>query len=176
MGAFTYPRSEPGSAGHQDLVERLNTVVPALRREVTGLSDSTLSHRPADGEWSLKEIYGHLCDHARFLHDRLYRMIKLEQPLLEAWDEQQQMEERNPQAADIDGLLSEFSAQRTETVQMLAELVHWNWSRQGRHAEFGRISIRQLVDRAVLHDDTHLAQIRALKTAAAQDTSQPTTV
>ena len=32
MGAFTYPRSEPGSGGHQDLVERLNTMIPTLRR------------------------------------------------------------------------------------------------------------------------------------------------
>ncbi len=165
MGAFTYPRSEPGSAGHQDLVERLNAAVPALRKEATGLSDGDAGRRPADGEWSIKEIYGHLCDHARFLHQRLYRIIKLEQPLLEAWDEQERMQERNAQTANIDGLLAEFAAQRAETVDMLADLVHWNWARQGRHAEYGRISIRQLVDRAVLHDDTHLAQIRALNTA-----------
>ena len=166
MGAFTYPRSEPGSAGHQDLVERLNAAVPALRKEVTGLSDGDAGRRPADGEWSIKEICGHLCDHARFLHQRLYRIIKLEQPLLEAWDEQEQMQERDPQAANIDGLLAEFAAQRGATVDMLADLVHWNWARQGRHAEYGRISIRQLVDRAVLHDDTHLAQIRALTAAS----------
>ncbi len=166
MGAFTYPRSEPGSAGHQDLVERLNATAPALRRDLAGLPEDAVAQRPGDGEWSIREVCGHLCDHARFLHQRLFKMIKLEQPLLEAWDEQEQMQERNPQAANIDDLLAEFSSQRAETVEMLADLVHWNWSRQGRHEEYGRISIRQLVDRAVLHDDTHLAQIRALKTAA----------
>ena len=31
MAAFTYPRSEPGSGGHMDLVERLNSHTEALR-------------------------------------------------------------------------------------------------------------------------------------------------
>ncbi len=46
---------------------------------------------------------------------------------------------------------------------MLADLVHWNWARQGRHEELGRLSIRQLVDRTLRHDETHLEQIRGLK-------------
>ncbi len=49
---------------------------------------------------------------------------------------------------------------------MLGDLVHWNWARTGRHEELGRISIRQLVDRAIAHDETHLEQIRALKAEA----------
>ena len=53
MGAFTDPRSEPGSAGHQDLVERLNAAVRALRKEAASLSNGDAGHRPADGEWSM---------------------------------------------------------------------------------------------------------------------------
>jgi hypothetical protein len=166
MGAFTYPRSEPGSAGHQDLVERLNALTPALRREVAGLPEDALTYRPKEGEWSIKEVCGHLCDDARFLHKRLFVMIKQEQPYLASWDQDEKMRERNAQATPVEELLAEFSAQRAETVEMLADLVHWNWARQGRHAEFGRLSIRQLVDRAVRHDEAHLAQIRRLREGA----------
>ncbi len=167
MGAFTYPRSEPGSGGHQDLIERLNANASALRNEAAGLPEATLAYRPGENEWSIKEIAGHLRDHAQFLHRRLYVMIKLEEPRLEAYDQEALVRDRNPQAAPIEQLLTEFSAQRGETIDMLADLVHWNWARTGHHAELGRLSVRQLVDRAVAHDATHLAQIRALKEAAA---------
>ena len=166
MGAFTYPRSEPGSGGHQDLVERLNTNSSTLRSELAGLPDAALAYRPSENDWSIKEIVGHLCDHARFLHRRLYMMIKLEEPRLEAYDQDELARTRNAQSAPIEQLLAEFSARRGETVDMLGELVHWNWARTGHHEELGRVSIRQLVDRAVAHDDAHLAQIRAIKEAA----------
>ncbi|MDZ4278445.1 MAG: DinB family protein [Dehalococcoidia bacterium] len=165
MGAFTYPRSEPGSAGHQDLVERLNVFVAELRREVEGLSEDVLARRPAQGDWSIKEVCGHLCDHAKHLHTRLFRIIKQEEPRLPAWDQEEAIRERDPQGATLDDLLADFSRQRGETVEMLADLVHWNWARQGRHEELGRISIRQLVDRAIAHDENHLEQIRRLKPA-----------
>ena len=166
MGAFTYPRSEPGSGGHLDLVERLNTNSSALRSELAGLPEATLTYRPGEDEWSIKEIVGHLCDHARFLHRRLSMMIKLEEPRLEAYDQNEVARARNAQSAPIEQLLAEFAARRGETVDMLGELVHWNWARTGRHEELGRLSIRQLVDRAVAHDEAHLAQVRALKQQA----------
>ena len=166
MGAFTYPRSEPGSGGHQDLVERLNAAMPALRREVDSLSDAAVSFRPQEGEWSIKEVCGHLCDHARFFHQRLFAIIKLEEPFLPSWDQEEQRQKRDAQAATIAGLVAEFVAQRTETVELLADLVHWNWARQGRHEQHGRISVRQLVDRAIAHDETHIAQIHELREQA----------
>lgn len=166
MGAFTYPRSEPGSAGHLDLVEKLNAMCSELRREVEGLPEDALTSRPADGEWSIKEICGHLRDDGEALHRRLHDMIKLEEPRLEPYDQEALIRERNPQDATLTALLDEFAAQRGETIDMLADLVHWNWARQGRHPEFGRMSIRQLVDDTIAHDENHLTQIRALKTSA----------
>ena len=162
MGAFTYPRSEPGSAGHIDLVERLQTNSVELGRLLSSVSDEAASARPSDDEWSLKEVAGHLADYARHLHDRLYQIIWLEEPRLAAWDEFEENAKRDPRAARLADLVSELVSQRTETVQMLTDLVHWNWARCGRHEEHGRISVRQLVDRALAHDERHLEQVRAL--------------
>ena len=166
MGAFTYPRSEPGSAGHLDLVEKLNVFAPALRDELGGVPEAALAQRPGAGEWSINEVVGHLCDDARFFHQRLDMMISLEEPRLDAYDEQEVASRRDAQGASISDLLHEFSAQRAATVELLSELVHWNWSRTGRHEEQGRISIRQLVDQTIAHDANHLEQIRTLKAAA----------
>lgn len=155
-----------------DLVERLNATTSALRREIEGLSDKEVSFRPSEGEWSIKEVLGHLCDNAKFLQTRLYRMINQEQPLLPSWDQEEQWRERNAQHALVQDLLFEFSTQRGETVGMLADLVHWNWARQGRHQEHGRLSVRQLVDLALAHEeDGHLPQVRQLKEQAAASTA-----
>lgn len=166
MGAFTYPRSEPGSGGHMDLVERLNAFPGVLRGELAGISAAATAARPADGSWSVNDILGHLCDHARFLHQRIWRISNLEEPRLAGYDEEALVADRNAQASSADALLAEFSAQRAATVELLSGLVHWNWARAGRHEQLGRISIRQLVDRAITHDERHLQQIRTLKATA----------
>ncbi len=167
MGAFTYPRSEPGSDGHQDLVEALNGITQTLKRETAGLAEDIASHRPAEGEWSIKDTVAHLCDNAHALHERLFVMINQEEPFLPSWDQDEKFRERKPENALFNDLVNEFSVQRAETVNMLADLVHWNWARQGRHEERGRLSIRQLVEIALEHEPAHIEQIRALQARSA---------
>jgi hypothetical protein len=163
MGAFTYPRSEPGSAGHLNLVERLNSNVTRLRSEVSGIDDATLSHRPREGEWSIKDVVGHMCDVSRVTHERLYKMIKLEDPRLDGYDPNELARARNARQSPIDDLLREYASHRAETVEMLGELVHWNWARTGRHPVLGKISIRQHVDFWLDHEEDHFAQIASLE-------------
>jgi uncharacterized damage-inducible protein DinB len=167
MGAFTYPRSEPGSAGHMDLVQQLNATAGRLERELGGLPESTLTRRPADDSWSIKETLGHLCDVGAILHERLYMMIKLEEPRLRPYDGHELAQQRNAQETSVEDLLREFSEQRAKTVEVLGDLVHWNWARPGRHPTLGRLSIRQQVDHWIAHEAEHLAQIDRLKQEAA---------
>ena len=167
MGAFTYPRSEPGSGGHEDLIEALNAITQQLKIEVDGIADAAATTRRSDDEWSLKQIAAHLCDNARSLHERLFMIINLEQPLLPSWDQFEEFEKRKPDDALLSDLVNEFSVQRSETVYMLADLVHWNWARTGRHEERGRLSIRQLIDLALEHEAAHIEQVRACRAAVA---------
>ena len=167
MGAFTYPRSEPGSSGHLDLVEALNGITQTLKQETAGLSEDVASYRPAGGEWSIKDTVAHLCDNAHSLHERLFVMINQEEPFLPSWDQDEKFRERKPENALFNDLINEFSVQRAETVNMLAGLVHWNWARQGRHEERGRLSIRQLVEITLKHEPSHIEQIRQLQAKAA---------
>jgi hypothetical protein len=165
LGAFTYPRSEPGSGGHQDLVEKLNAHVAKLRSEAQQLPNAALTAKDADG-WSALDIIGHMCDVSHILHRRLHMMITLEEPKLHSYDPNAMAEARNANAARMEDLLSEYATQRAQTVEMLYDLVHWNWARPGRHDKLGRISIRQQVEHWLKHEEEHLAQIRALREAA----------
>jgi hypothetical protein len=90
-------------------------------------------------------------------------MITLEEPQLHGYDSNAMAEARNANTTRIEDLLSEYAAQRAETVEMLNDLVHWNWARPGRHERLGRISIRQQVEQWLEHEDEHLRQLRALR-------------
>ena len=74
-------------------------------------------------------------------------MIRLEEPQLSSYDQEAVARERNANSSSFDSLLEEFASQRAGTVEMLVDLVHWNWARTGRHPAYGKISIRQQVDK-----------------------------
>jgi hypothetical protein len=144
-----------------DLIERLNQMILTLRQECAAVPEEQLAKREADA-WSIKDVLGHLCDHSHVLHERLSMIIRLEEPQLASYDQEAVARARNANETSIDSLLDEFASQRAETVEMLVDLVHWNWARTGRHPAYGRISIRQQVDKWIAHEEEHLAQIRSL--------------
>ena len=148
------------------LIEALKAVPEQVARELAGLSETQLRYRPNAGAWSLKEVCGHLRDFAEIDHRRLYMMMTQENPLLPGYDQEDLAREHSHQESDISTIVAELRSWRLKTVELLTELVDANWARQGRHEEFGRMSIRQFVERWVRHDAMHLEHIRSLKEEA----------
>ena len=153
-------------ADRLEIIEALRLLPERVREEVAGLSEEELRFRPGEGEWSLKEVVGHLRDFAEIDHDRLCRMIKQESPFLPGYDQEALVRERNYREADLQAILNELASFRRETVRILTELVDANWARTGRHQERGTFSIRQFVELLIRHEAMHLEHIRALKQQA----------
>lgn len=149
-----------------EIIEALRLLPERLREEVTGLSEAQLRFRPGDGQWSLKEVIGHVRDFAEIDHDRLVRMITQERPVLVGYDQEDLAREHNHQEANLETVLAELASVRQQTVHVVTELVDANWARTGRHLERGTFSIRQHVDHIVEHEALHLEHVRALKTQA----------
>lgn len=149
-----------------ETIEALRLLPERLRGEVAGLTEQQLRFRPAPGQWSLKEVIGHLRDFAEIDHDRLLRMITQERPVLPGYDQEALAREHNYQEADLQSILDELASIREQTVHVLTELVDANWARTGRHLERGTFSIRQHVDHLVEHEALHLEHVRALKQRA----------
>ena len=160
--------SKGKQADRLEIIEALRLLPERVSEEVKGLSEEKLRFRAGEGQWSLKEVIGHLRDFAEIDHDRLCRMIKLERPILPGFDQEVLIRERNYQEADLQAVLDELASFRRETVQVLTELVDANWARTGQHLERGTLSIRQHVEHLVDHEVVHLEQIRALKQQAAR--------
>lgn len=163
---FTYPRNEPGTTGHLDLVEPLRTMPGQLAESLKGVTGAEALFRPADGAWCIKEQVGHVRDYCEVQHKRLYMMSTQTDPVLEPYDEDAYARDHAYAERDLDEMLREIAAIRQDTVGLLTSLVNWNWARAGQHTELGRMSIRQLVERMVAHESEHLAEVRALRAAA----------
>ena len=160
---FTYPRNEPGTRGHLDLVEPLRALPRLLAGELDGITEAEATRRPASGGWCIKEIVGHLRDAAEVYHKRLYMVSTQTDPVLEPYDQDAYSREHGYMERTIDSMLAELAEFRADTVQLLTTLVNWNWARSGQHLEAGRMSIRQIVDHMVRHEAGHVEEIRRLR-------------
>jgi uncharacterized damage-inducible protein DinB len=163
---FTYPRREPGTQGHIDLVESLRTLPEDLAIELKGITEKEATYRPSSDQWCIREITGHLRYAAEVYHKRIYMMSTQTDPILEPYDPDVAAAEQGYMQRDLAEMQSELREWREDTVNLLTTLVNWNWARTGQHLEDGRMSIRQIVEHMIDHEAEHLADIRALREAA----------
>ena len=164
---FTYPRNEPGTTGHLDLVEPLRTLPADLASELKGISEREATFRRSPDEWCIREIVGHLRDAAEVYHKRLYMMSTQTDPVLVPYDQEAYARDHAYMTRSLEETLAELASFRAMTVNLLTTLVNWNWARTGQHLERGRQSIRQMVEHMVQHEGEHLADVRALRQQAA---------
>lgn len=165
---FTYPRNEPGTMGHLDLVEPLRALPKQVADTVRGVTDAQARIVPGEGAWCLKEIVGHLRDACEVYHKRLYMMSTQTDPILEPYDPDALAREHGYIDRTIDDMLRELGELRAKTVFLLTSLVNWNWARTGQHLESGRVSIRQLVEHMIEHEADHLHDAQRLAAAVRQ--------
>jgi hypothetical protein len=152
------------SADRLEIIEALKAMPERAEAETEGLSDAVLSYRPADGEWSIKEVAGHLRDGAEVWHKRLYQVWAQNDPLFTSYDQDAYVRERNYQEADLRRVFQEMKRFRLETVDLLAHAV--DWTRLGQWPGVGRRSLKQLAEALVEAENEHIEQIRSLKRAA----------
>lgn len=163
---YLFPREEPGTGGHLHLVEPLRSVPAELRQLLSDVPDEALRRRPPDGGWSMIEIAGHLRDWAEMEYLRLYMMATQNDPLLPTLDNDASVREHAYQTADLESILASMEQFRAQTVSLLTTLVNWNWARSGQHPLYGRLSIRQYVERIIEHNAEHLAELRRMRETA----------
>ncbi|MDI6857881.1 MAG: DinB family protein [Dehalococcoidia bacterium] len=151
---------------HVDIVEGLKTLPDAIAAEVEGLSEEELGRKP-DGEWSIKEVCGHLLDDSLVWRQRLRMMITQADPILPRYEQESLVAERGYQQAEFASILGQLRAVRVEIAEMLSALPRDGWKRIGRHQERGRLNIRQAMEWVLEHQEIHLRQIREVKSRVA---------
>jgi len=149
-----------------EIIERVKALPTQIAAEIEGLSEDELRRRPAEGDWSIKEVCGHLRDDSGVWRRRLGMMITEIDPVLPAYDQEALVREHAYQDADIAAVLGDFKRLRLEMVDLLSGLTVDGWERTGQHPDWGRRTIRQGMEMMIRHTEGHLDQVRELKEKA----------
>ncbi|HKW94374.1 MAG TPA: DinB family protein [Methylomirabilota bacterium] len=144
------------------VAELLRAAAAAVGAELSALPAPVLAWHPADGEWCVKEVLGHLIEtEQRGFAGRIRIILGGDRPQLEGWDQEAVARARNDCARDWAALHDEFARLRASSVALVAELEPADLSRGGRHPKVGVLTVGDLLHEWVHHDRNHIRQMLA---------------
>ncbi len=167
------PRFVSESDGSRLRLKALREAAHELESQLWGLDEEDLRRRPADDDWSLKEIAAHLRDCEEHFLESLELIAFADTPQLPAFDGDGLVLERDYRAIDIYEALERFTYLRHRTVSLLWSLEPDDWERCGRHRYLGEVSIARLAREQNEHDLEHLWQARRLRETLAEPAPTP---
>ena len=143
-----------------DAATLLRHAAAAIAAEVRGLPDALRRWHPAEGEWCVKEVLGHLIEaERRGFSGRIRIILASERPALERWDQAAVAKARKDCDADAEALVGELLRMREDGAAMIAALRPEDFERVGRHPVVGDLTVRDVLQEWVHHDRNHLKQM-----------------
>jgi predicted ester cyclase len=138
------------------LIERLADG-PRRVREAIRSSGARPAHLDA---WSTAATVGHLWQVERQIWQAgLQQLADNRNPFWESWEPDFVDLESEFGATDLNVLLDAFDFLRAQTCRYLEELPNFEWSRRGTHQEDGELDVAGLMQKAIEHDQEHLASL-----------------
>lgn len=174
MTAATSPDPVADAAGYQRmLLELLGQDDPAAVQETTprevdrilAQAGPALRRRPADDEWSVLELIGHLADAELVMAGRYRWTIAQDEPPLLGYDQDRWVERLRHNDDDPGELIRLFRALRQANLALWQRSTPSQQQRVGMHSERGPESYELEFRMIAGHDRFHLDQMR--KTLAA---------
>ncbi|HEX6212876.1 MAG TPA: DinB family protein [Methylomirabilota bacterium] len=139
-----------------------------IARAVARARGTRLRRRPQPREWSVVEVLGHLLDGEVALGFRIRKLAAEPGAAIVPWDQERWTPGLRHRRADPRTLLAAFAALRADTLALVRRLSRAQRRAGGRHPEYGRLRIDQLLHHWAEHDLIHLEQIRSTLGALAR--------
>lgn len=146
------------------LLKALRETPNAIEALLWDLHDDELDRRPADDEWSCREIVMHMCAMERRYTDRLELIVRLDEPRIDAFDGDSIAAEDKPSGDETDVFeqMQEYDSLRRRSVYLLWSLDDRDWRRRGVHPYLGSMTLLDAVREMNEHDLSHIWQLRRL--------------
>lgn len=153
----------------RSLHTRLGSVRPlrALRQAPTRLGRALrrvprrlVARRPGRGEWTVSEVMSHLADAEIALAFRIRKIAAEPRGVLVAWDQDRWADQGRYRRTPLREALATFAALRRSNLAYVDRLSPAQKRQHGRHPEYGRLTIPQMLAHWAEHDLNHLEQIR----------------
>ena len=120
-----------------------------------------LARRPGPRSWAINAVMCHLADAEVALAFRLRKIASEPGAALPGWDQERWAEGGRYRLTPAREALQAYARLREANLAYVARLRPAQLERHGRHPEYGRMSIRQVLDHWAEHDLNHLEQMRA---------------
>ena len=138
----------------------LESAVVAIRAEVEALPKAVTTFHPAEGEWSINEVIGHLIEaERRGFAGRIKILLASKDPQLEGWDQIEVARGRRDDMKTAAKLVTELERMRAESVKIVRALKPGDLTRGGQHPKVGWLRVEDLLQEWVHHDRNHIKQI-----------------
>lgn len=127
-----------------DIFALLSRQPDELRALLQNVGDEQANTRPAPGEWSIKEVVGHICDTERVFAYRAMRIARGDTTPLPGFEQDNYVRATDFNARSLADLLEEFALQRRANVLCFQPLKAEEILRRGT-ASSKPVSVRALL-------------------------------
>jgi uncharacterized damage-inducible protein DinB len=132
-----------------------------LARALRRVPRRLVARRPGRGEWAVAEVLSHLADAEIALAFRIRKIAAEPRGTLVAWDQDRWADNGRYRHTPPREALATFATLRRSNLAYVGRLSAAQKGQHGRHPEYGRLTIPQMLAHWAEHDLDHLAQIRA---------------
>ncbi len=142
-----------------DVFAALATQIDELNTALGALTDDQALFRDAPGEWSIKEVIGHLNDGERVFSYRLLRISRNDSTPLPGFEQNDFVREAGFDAHPLQSILQEFEFLRRANILAIRNMTEDALLRRGT-ASNATISARALIHIMVGHVEHHMLSLR----------------
>jgi len=150
----------------RDLITVYKAGPTRLGGVLAGLSDEELEARPRQGKWSIQEIAQHLADAEIMGAARLRQALAEPGASFAVYDQEawaRTLRYGSRDRKEMVAALSLFSALRSSGTRLFNGASEEDWKKWGSHADWGRLTVRQLLELYADHGERHIEQIVELR-------------
>jgi hypothetical protein len=145
-----------------DLIKRLAAVPERIAKHVTGWTLEQLQAVQDEQGWPVQAVLAHIRASDDIVASRIYMVLTRDNPPLTAYDERRWAEVTHYADLDFAASLIIFTLRRNELVGVLSRVEEQDWSRAGMHEERGPITLFQIVQGLLEHEEEHCQQIERI--------------
>ncbi len=143
-----------------DIFALLRQQPDELRNLLQNVSDEQANFRPAPGEWSVKEVVGHLCDVERIFAYRALCIARSDTKPLPGFEQDDYVRATDFNARSLPDLVEEFELQRRANILCFRALTREEIDRRGTASGYP-FSVRALLYTLGGHVIHHVASLKA---------------
>jgi DinB superfamily len=147
--------------------EEINAVVAKLASAparfaalLSTLEDADSVESSNETEWSPRRVFAHLRAANAILEPRIYFVLVRDNPPLVGYDDTVWLEVAHYDSLQVTESLESMRLHRSELIHMLRNISPEDWERTGTHEVRGPMTVMEIAQQIIDHEDDHLEQIR----------------